>query len=127
MTVEELATSILSYVVWPSLTLAMVALWVAAILDITHHRRRGIFTNAALVCMAALVSVVAAVAVAGISADFAAQWSEAVSGGSSEGIQASKLGDEGSAHAYTFSFGVETASNMTLAKSTSAKQRVQGN
>ena len=128
MTVEELATSVFSYALWPLLTLAMVALWVAAILDITRHRRRGIFTNAALLYMTALVSVVAVVAVAGVSADFAAQWSEAVSGASSDGLQASKLGDKGLAHtSYTFSFGVENASNVTLVKSMSAKQQVQRN
>ena len=125
---EELATSVFPYALWPLLTLAMVALWVAAILDITRHRRRGIFTNAALLYMTALVSVVAVVAVAGVSADFAAQWSEAVSGASSDRLPASKLGDKGLAHtSYTFSFGVENASNITLVKSMSAKQQVQRN
>jgi purine-cytosine permease-like protein len=80
---EELAVSVLSYGLWPSLTLAIVALWVAAALDITRHTRRGTSTNARLVCMTTLVSVVAVIAVAGISAVFAAQWTEAVSGESS--------------------------------------------
>jgi len=60
--------------------------------------------------MATLVSAVAVIAVAGISALFAVQWAEAVSGASSDGIQANKLEDEGSACAYIFSFGLENAS-----------------
>ncbi len=123
-----MATSILSYALWPLLTLATVALWVAAILDITHHRRRGTSTNAALLYMTALVSAVAVVAVAGISAVFAAQWFEAVSGASSDGIQVNKLGDEGSEGSvgtYIFSFGMENASNIAAANSMSAKQQGQ--
>ena len=76
---EELATSVLSYALWPLLTFAIIALWVAAILDITRHRRRGTSTNAGLLYMTTLISVVAVIAVAGISAIFAAQWTEAVS------------------------------------------------
>jgi hypothetical protein len=75
--------------------------------------------------MTALVSAVAVVAVAGISAVFAAQWSKAVSGASSDGIQANKLRDEGSVRTYIFSFGMENASNIAAAKSMSAKHQGQ--
>ena len=119
---EELATSVLSYALWPLLTLAIVALWIAAILDITRHGRRGTSTNAGLLYMTTLVSVVAVIAVAGISAVFAAQWTRAVSGASSGGIQANKLEDEGSPRAYIFSFGLENASYGSPVTSTGAKR-----
>jgi heme/copper-type cytochrome/quinol oxidase subunit 2 len=119
---EELATSVLSYALWPLLTFAIIALWVAAILDITRHRRRGTSTNAGLLYMTTLISVVAVIAVAGISAIFAAQWTEAVSGVSSGEIQANKLEDESSARAYIFSFGLENASYGPPVNSTSAKK-----
>src|SRR3712207_529109 len=107
---EGLATSVLSYALWPSLTLALVALWVAAILDITRHRRRRTSTNAGLLYMTALVSVATVIAVAGISTVFAAQWTEAVSGATSGETQADKLKSKGSARAYIFSFGLKNAS-----------------
>jgi heme/copper-type cytochrome/quinol oxidase subunit 2 len=119
---EELAISVLSYALWPLLTFAIIALWVAAILDITRHRRRGTSTNAGLLYMTTLISVVAVIAVAGISAIFAAQWTEAVSGVSSGEIQANKLEDEGSARAYIFSFGLENASYGPPVNSTGAKK-----
>ena len=119
---EELATSVLSYALWPLLTFAIIALWVAAILDITRHRRRGTSTNAGLLYMTTLISVVAVIAVAGISAVFAAQWTETVSGASSGEIQANKLEDEGSARAYIFSFGLENASYGPPINSTGAKK-----
>jgi hypothetical protein len=119
---EELAISVLSYALWPLLTFAIIALWVAAILDITRHRRRGTSTNAGLLYMTTLISVVAVIAVAGISAIFAAQWTEAVSGARSGEIQANKLEDEGSARAYIFSFGLENASYGPPVNSTGAKK-----
>jgi hypothetical protein len=103
------ATTVLTYGLWPLLTLTIAALWLAAILDISRHRRRGTFAGARLLGMATLVSVVAVIAFAGISAVFAAQWVETVSGASSDEIQANKLEGEGSAHAYIFSFGLENA------------------
>ncbi len=119
---EELATSVLSYALWPLLTFAIIALWVAAILDITRHRRRGTSTNAGLLYMTTLISFVAVIAVAGISAVFAAQWIEAVSGESSGEIQANKLNNEGPARAYIFSFGLENASHRPSVNSTGAKK-----
>ena len=107
------ATSVLAYVLWPSLTFAIVALWFAAMLDITRHRRRGTSTSAGLLGMATLVSVVAVIAVAGISAVFAVQWAEAVSRTSFATLQADKLEGEGSAHAYVFSFGLESSWRAT--------------
>jgi hypothetical protein len=102
------ATSVLAYALWPSLTLAIIILWLAAMLDITRHRRRGTYTSAGLLGMAILVSVVAVIAVTGISAVLAAGWIDATSRASFAGIQTGKL--EGSARAYIFSFGLENAS-----------------
>jgi hypothetical protein len=111
MTVEELATPVLAYVLWPLLTLAIVALWAAAALDILRHKRRGTFTKAGLLSMAAVVSVVAVIAVCGVCAVFAGQWSEAVSRASTDDTQASKSAGEGPRRAYIFSFGLENASH----------------
>jgi hypothetical protein len=116
------AASVLAHALWPSLTLAIVALWVAAILDITRHRRGGSFTSAGLLGVATLVSVVAVVAVAGMSAVLAGPWVEAVSGAGSDGMQASKSEYEGSSRAYIFSFGLENASYGSPADSTGAKE-----
>jgi hypothetical protein len=107
---EELATSVLAYALWPLLTLSTVALWAAAALDILRHKRRGTFTNTGLLGMAAVVSVVAVIAVSGICAVFAGQWFEAVSGAGSIGTRASKPAGEDPRRAYTFSFGLENAS-----------------
>ena len=115
-------TSVLAYALWPSLTLAIVILWLAGMLDITRHRRRGTFASAELLGMATLVSVVAVIALTGISAILAAQWIEAVSGVSSDGIQAGKLEGEGSARAYIFSFGLENASYGSPVDSTSTEE-----
>jgi hypothetical protein len=114
------AASVLAYVLWPSLTLAIIILWVAAMLDITRHRRRGTFTSAGLLGMAILISVVAVVAVTGISAVLAAGWIDATSRASFAGIQAGKL--EGSARAYIFSFGLENASYGSPADSPGKKE-----
>jgi hypothetical protein len=114
-------TSVLAYALWPSLTLAIVILWLAGMLDITRHRRRGTFASAELLGMATLVSVVAVIALTGISAVLAAQWVEAVSGASPDGIQAGKLENQGSARAYIFSFGLENASYGSLADSPDMK------
>jgi hypothetical protein len=102
------ATSVLAYALWPSLTLAIIILWLAAMLDITRHRRRGTYTSAGLLGMAILVSVVAVIAVTGISAVLTAGWIDATSRASFAGIHTGKL--EGSARAYIFSFGLENAS-----------------
>jgi hypothetical protein len=107
---EELATSVLAYALWPLLTLSTVALWAAAALDILRHKRRGTFPNTGLLGMAAVVSVVAVIAVSGICAVFAGQWFEAVSGAGSIGTRASKPAGEDPRRAYTFSFGLENAS-----------------
>ena len=111
---EGLATLVLSYVLWPSLTLAVVGLWVAAATDIARHRHGEAFTNAKLLCMATLVSVVAVIAIAGISATFGGQWSEAVSSATADGTQTK--GQEGiPPRAYLFSFGLEHASDSSPA------------
>src|ERR687892_2787079 len=104
-----LATSILEYALWPLLTFTIVALWLAAVVDISRHRRRGTFTGAGLLGMAMLVSIVAVIACAGSSAVLATRWVEAVSRAGFAGIQAGELEDEGSARAFIFSFGLENA------------------
>ena len=72
--------------------------------------------------MATLVSIVAVIALTGISAVLADQWIEAVSGLSSDGIQAGKLEGEGSSRAYIFSFGLENASYGSPVDSTGTKE-----
>ena len=103
-------TSVLPYALWPLLTLAMVALWLAAMADISSHRSRGTFTNAGLVCMAAAVSVAAIMAVAGIGTVFAGQQSRTTSGAASDRVQAAGQG-EPTGRTYLFSFGLEHVSN----------------
>jgi predicted PurR-regulated permease PerM len=120
--VEELATSVLSYALWPLLTLAIVGLWVAATMDIVRNRDRETLTNVKLLCMATLVSVAAVIAIVGIGAIFGGQWSEAVSSVTSDGTQTNRQ-EEVPARAYLFSFGLEHVSNVTSAESTSATQR----
>jgi hypothetical protein len=115
-------TTVLAYALWPSLTLAIVILWLAAMLDITRHRRRGTFTSMGLLGMAILVSVVALIAVTGVSAALAAPWVEAASRASFAGIQAGKPEDEGTARAYIFSFGLENASYGSPADSPTTKE-----
>jgi hypothetical protein len=122
---DAAAVSVLPYALWPLLTFAVVALWIAAMLDIRRHRRQGTFTSAGLLGMATLVSVVAVIAFAGISAVFAAQWVEVASGASSNRIRATKLEGEGLARAYLFSFGLEHASYATPTKPISEKQQDQ--
>jgi hypothetical protein len=115
-------TSVLEHALWPLLTFTIVALWLAAMLDISRHRRRGTFTSAGLLGMAALVSIVAVIAFAGSSAVLATRWVEAVSRTGFAGIQAGKLEDEGSARAYVFSFGLENASYESPVNSTDTKK-----
>lgn len=107
---EALIASVLACALWPSLTLAVAVLWVAAALDILRHKRRGTFTNKGLLGMAALVSVVAVVAISSIFAVFAGPWSDAVSSASIDGARTGKPAGEGSDRAYIFSFGLENAS-----------------
>ena len=116
------ATSVLTYVFWPLLTFTIVALWVAAMVDISRHRRRGTFTGAGLLGMAILVSIVAVIACAGASAVLATRWVEAVSRAGFAGIEAGKLEDDGSARAYVFSFGLENASYGSSDNSTGTKK-----
>lgn len=116
--------TLVTYALWPLLTLAIVALWVAATLDIVLHRGGEAFTNVKLLCMTALVSVVAAIAVAGIGAVFAGHWFETVARANPNGVQVDK---QDPSRTYLFSFGLEHASSITPAKSTSAEKQVQRN
>jgi hypothetical protein len=116
------ATSVLEYALWPVLTFTIVALWLAAVVDISRHMRRGTFTGAGLLGMAILVSIVAVFACAGTSAVLATRWVEAVSRAGFAGIQAGKLEDDGSARAYIFSFGLENASYGSPVNSTGTKK-----
>ena len=93
---------------WPSLTLAMLALWIFGILDIDRHRRRGTSTSAGLLCMAGCVSLVAIFAIAGIGAVFADPWAETLATAGPDGREAGEL--RGPARAPVFSFGLENAS-----------------
>ena len=119
---DALATSILEYALWPLLTFTIVTLWLAAVVDISRHRRRGTFTGAGLLGMAMLVSIVAVIACAGTSAVLATRWVEAVSRAGFAGIEAGKLEDDGSARAYIFSFGLENTSYGSSVNSTSTKK-----
>ena len=116
------ATSVLEYALWPLLTFTIVALWLAAVVDISRHRRRGTFTGAGLLGMAILVSIVAVIACAGTSAVLASRWVEAVSRAGIAGIEAGKLEDGGPARAYVFSFGLENASYGSSLNSTGTKK-----
>lgn len=116
------ATSVLEYALWPLLTFTIVALWLAAVVDISRHRRRGTFTGAGLLGMAILVSIVAVIACAGTSAVLASRWVEAVSRAGFAGFEAGKLEDGGSARAYVFSFGLENASYGSSVNSTGTKK-----
>jgi hypothetical protein len=107
--------SVLPYILWPLLTLAMVALWIAAIVDIIGHWRSGTFTSARLLCMAAAVSVAAVIAVAGICAVFAGQRYEAES---RKGFEADEQWGTVPGHTYLFSFGLDNISNATSARPT---------
>ena len=122
MTVEELATLVLPYVLWPLLTLAVAGLWVAAAIDIARHRHGETFTNAKLLSMATLVSVVAVIALAGIGATFGGQWSDAVSTATSDGTQANEQ-EAAPPRAYLFSFGLEHASDATPDEPTGVTRR----
>jgi hypothetical protein len=119
---DDPATSVLEYALWPLLTFTIVALWLAAVVDISRHRRRGTFTGAGLLGMAILVSIVAIIACAGTSAVLATRWVEAVSRAGFAGIEVGKLEDDGSARAYIFSFGLENASYGSLVNSTGTKK-----
>jgi hypothetical protein len=110
MDIRELATSVLAYASWPSLTLAVIFLWAEAMLDVLRHKSRGTFTDKGLLGMAAVVSVVAVVAISSICALFAGSWSEAVSRASTGGTQASDAAGEVPGRAHIFSFGLENAS-----------------
>lgn len=93
---------------WPSLTFAILALWIFGILDIDRHRRGRTSTSAGLLCMAGCVSLVALFAIAGISAVFADPWAETVATAGSDGREAGEL--RGPARTPIFSFGLENAS-----------------
>src|SRR5829696_8920415 len=116
------ATTVLEYALWPLLTFTVVALWLAAVVDISCHRRRGTFTGAGLLGMAILVSIIAVISCAGTSAVLATRWVEAVSRAGFAAKEGGKLKDEGSARAYVFSFGLENASYGSSVNSTGTKK-----
>ena len=110
-----------SYALWPLLTLAIVALWFAATLEILLHRDDGAFRSVKLLGMVALVSLVAATALASVGAVFAGHGLETVQGANpSTGIQAD---EQESARAYLFSFGLEHASYETPFESRAAEEQ----
>jgi hypothetical protein len=115
MIVEELATSVISYALWPLLTLAIVGLWVAATMDIVRNSHGEAFKNVKLLCMATLVSVVAVIAIVSVGAVFGAQWSEAVSSFATSDGTGTNEQEMDPARAYLFSFGLEHATYSSLA------------
>ncbi len=112
-----------SYALWPLLTLLIVALWFAATLDIVLHSG-GEATNAKLLCMTVLVSVVAVAAVASIGGVFGGQWFDTAARTNPDGVVVGKQDPE---RAYLFSFGLEHASSATPAKSTTPEKQTQHN
>lgn len=111
--------AILSYTLWPLLVLALGGLWIAAAVEIARHRRGGVFTDAGLLGMAAAVSAVAVMALAGAGATLGGAWAEAVSAGPGEGRA------EVSARSYVFSFGMEHATFATSTGPGDAEQPVR--
>ncbi len=111
-----------SYALWPLLTLLIVALWFAATLDIVLHSGGEAFTNAKLLCMTVLVSVVAVAAVASIGGVFGGQWFDTAARTNPDGV-----GKQDPDRAYIFSFGLEHASSVTPAKSTAPEKQTQHN
>ena len=110
-------TSVLQYTLWPLLILALAGLWFAATVDIARRRRGGGFTDAKLLGMAAAVSMVAVIALAGAGATLGRGWAEAVS--ADPGEARAKV----PARSYVFSFGLEHASSPTPADATGAERQ----
>ena len=110
-----------SYALWPLLTLLIVALWFAATLDIVLHSG-GEATNAKLLCMTVLVSVVAVAAVASIGGVFGGQYFDTAARTNPDGV-----GKQDPDRAYLFSFGLEHASSVTPAKSTAPEKQTRHN
>jgi len=111
-----------SYALWPLLTLLIVALWFAATLDIVLHSGGEAFTNAKLLCMTVLVSIVSVAAVASIGGVFGGQWFDTAARANPDGVKISKQDPE---RAYLFSFGLEHASSVTPAKSTAPEKQTR--
>jgi uncharacterized SAM-binding protein YcdF (DUF218 family) len=116
------AASVLAFILWPISVLVIVALWMTALLDIARHRRREASRNTGPLGMAALVSAVAVVAVAGSSVLLAGQWVEAVSWTGAEALYASEPEGEAQPRSYIFSFGLENASYGSLADPANARE-----
>jgi hypothetical protein len=111
-------TSFMQYALWPLLVLALAGLWFAAAVQIARRRREGGFTDAKLLGMAAAVSAVAVIALAGAGATLADGWAEAVSSSPDE---AQTVEGIPTARSYIFSFGLERAFPAT----TSAEQKTR--
>jgi hypothetical protein len=103
-----LVTSVLQYALWPSLTFAVLVLWVFAMLDIDRHRRRGTSAGAVMLGMAVCVSLVAVFTITGIGTFFADPWVQSVTTTVSAEWGASEL--QGPTRSSVFSFGLENAS-----------------
>jgi hypothetical protein len=105
--------SALSYALWPLLTFAIVALWLAAMLGIQSHIRKASSTNAESLLMAVIVSIVAVIAVIVTSAVFPARWIGSVPEDAANEMQANERRCDAPVRAYVFSFGLEHASPST--------------
>ena len=113
-------TSVLQYALWPLLVLTLAGLWFAAAVQIARRRRGGGFTDAKLLGMAAAVSAVAVIALAGAGATLAGGWADAVSVSPDE---ARTVEGVPTARSYIFSFGLEHATSPTPADATGAERR----
>lgn len=95
--------SILSYALWPLLTLPLVALWIAALLDIKRSKDDGRCTKTRLISMATAVSVATLIAVFFVSVIFP-PWYGSVSRKASDTSDCKQP-----TQSYVFSFGLEHA------------------
>ena len=115
--------TLVSYALWPLLTLVIVALWFAATLDIVLYSGGEAFTKAKLLFMAVLVSAVATAGVASIGGVFGGgQRFDTVGRANSD---EAKVYEQDPKRAYLFSFGLEHASYTTPAKSTTTEKQIQ--
>lgn len=114
--------TLISYALWPLLTLVIVALWFAATLDIVLYSGGEAFTKLKLLCMAVLVSAVATAGVASIGGVFGGGRFDTVAGANSDEAE---VYEQDPNRAYLFSFGLEHASYTTPAKSTTTEKQIR--
>jgi hypothetical protein len=94
---------------WVLAIVAVLVLWVMAMLDIKRHLSKKIFTVAQLASMAAAVSIMAAIAVATVDAAFPASWTS-IGANEPYGRSLAHPECEGIRGTFVFSFGLEQPS-----------------